>query len=213
MSAARFITVTLALGVFLATSVAQAQPEVEQQVNAIFNTWKQAAAAAKASGQPAEAKLSSRMQERLPVIDQSPGSKNYPLFTPRREPIMFEHSLNKGNFSPVRNFAKRFTGPATLAVTADGRLATRSYKGHDWGQFSYTKHSRVISIHKGRNTKIDYAKGVKPLVPKIFAKMFPKTAKRIGDYRAKRMIRQAVKAGRAPSALNVKLSFHRAARK
>jgi hypothetical protein len=209
MSAARYLAITLALGFVLTTSVVRAQPEVDNQVNAIFNAWQQAASAARTSGHAAEAKLSSRIQERLPAVDQSPRSKNYPLFTPQREPIAFEAWLNKGNFTNNRNFAKKFTGPATLAVTADGQLATRSYKGHDVGTFSYTDHPHVNGYHKGRTTRIDYGK-VRPLVPRFIAKMFPKTAKKVQTYMAKQMIRQAVKAGRAPSALQVRLSFHRA---
>lgn len=233
------VTVTLAFAVVIAGN-AQAQPSVEQQVDAIYKTWMAAntpqnRALAKKRGKPVEATLTARIEEVYPpvpgkhekrlepidVYDVRGNSKTFYKKSSERTPVpagqpgtypLFKRKVKEGALSGTgkKHAGTRrwwnFSGPATLMITDKGP-AYRTHKG-------FNAISRWWSGRVHKTYKHSYSEP-RPLhwpMPKVVAKAFPKMAKKLGVMRAKRIIRKAVRTGRAPTPLQVRLAFHRAQR-
>lgn len=213
-------TAALALTLTLAGQ-AQAQPSVEQQVDAIYKAWMAAdtpqnRALAKKQGKPVEATLTARIEEVYPAVpgkvewskpsrgQDVPATQGntYPLFKRQVKEGLVSGSMRKAGTLYYSNFK----GPATLMITENGP-AYRVHKG-------YRSTAAYWTGQVNRSYKHEYSKP-RPLhwpLPKLVARAFPQMAKKLGVMRAKRMIRKAVRDGRAPSLLQVRLAFHRAQR-
>jgi hypothetical protein len=233
--AAATFTFTLALA-----GQAQAQPSVDQQANAIYKAWMAAdtpqnRTLAKKQGKPVEATLTARIEAVYPPV---PG-KHERVLEPRdiydingnyktvykkssvKTPVpagqpgtypLFKRKVKEGALSGTgkKHVGTRrwwnFSGPATLMITEKGP-AYRTHKG-------FNAISRWWSGRVHKTYKHSYSEP-RPLhypMPKMVAKAFPGLAKKLGVMRAKRMIRKAVRSGRAPTPLQVRLAFHRAQR-
>jgi hypothetical protein len=224
----RLIASAAAAAALCLASPAWAQPSVDQQVDAIYNAWAamdtpQNRALAAKRGAPLEAALSSRWTEELPAVKGKGSQTQYPLFQPvdKRPPYgeVYAGGGTMGRFTNSR-------GIATALITKDG-MAMREYRGGKATHFVYTDQPNVIGV-LSRSGKIKTTKP-RPVywpIPKWVARRLPGLAKKVGEWRAKRMIRAAVKVGQAsvrqrngairtgqaPSVTQVKLGFHRATR-
>lgn len=224
----RLIASTAAAAILCLANAAWAQPSVDKQVEAIYNAWAamdtpQNRALAAKRGAPLEAALSSRWTEEMPRVGGKGSDKQYPLFQPteKRPPYGLVHG-GGGVFARFTNTR----GIATPLITADG-MAMREYRGGKAVTFRYTDQPNVIGVlKKSGKVKITKPRPVYWPIPKWVARKLPGLAKKVGEWRAKRMIRAAVKvglasvrqrdgairAGQAPSVTQVKLGFHRSAK-
>jgi hypothetical protein len=219
---------------------AQARPTVEQQADAIYKAWMAAdtpqnRALAKKQGKPVEATLSARIEEVYPpvpgkhhrtleprdVVDIDGNYKTVYKKSSERTQVpagqtgtypLFKRKVKEGAFSGGgKKYAGtrrwwNFSGPATLMITEKGP-AYRTHKGFD--AISRWWSGRV---HKTYQHSYSEPRPLHWPLPKRVAKAFPGLAKKLGVMRAKRMIRKAVRSGRAPTPLQVRLAFHRAQR-
>jgi hypothetical protein len=172
------LTVCCAAAVALAGSApAWAQPKVDQQVNAIYKAW--------TDGNTTQNRALSK--QRGGALEATSGFA--PAFKRQRTILSKLPSIPHFRFQDA-------TGVASLAITSEG-LGIRKYKGHKGMRYHYSSKPGMIGV-VSRDNKVTTGK-VKPLVPRFMSRAFPKLSQRVGTWRAKRLIRKAVRAGTAPT--------------
>lgn len=174
----------------VAVPAAQAQPGLETQVNAIVNTWFSYDTPANrklAASKPLQVTLGRPQQTHLPAL----GAGRFPVFSPKEKAGKLWSRIP----SVDSYFYKDTRGLATMLITKDGP-AVRLYKGH------YGRH--VPS--GGKVFDVRYSKPRKLRLNFLPQKMRQKVA----QWRAKRMVRAALKAGPAPSVRQVRAAFQSA---
>lgn len=161
---------------------AWAQPNVDQQVNAIYKAW--------TDGNTAQNRALAK--QRGGALEATGGFA--PAFKRQRTILSKLPSIPHFRFQDA-------TGMASLAITSEG-LGIRKYKGHKGMRYRYSSKPGMIGV-VSRDNKVTTGK-VKPLVPRLMSRAFPKLSQRVGTWRAKRLIRKAVRAGTAPTPRQVR---------
>jgi hypothetical protein len=184
------------------TGAAHANPNVEQQVEAIYKAWMEADTPqnrelARRQGRPIEATTLVPMEAGTPNV---PGTVRFPLFQRREKEGAVSGRAGKGG----THYYWNYKGPATLMIAEDGP-AYRTHKG-------YRSIAKYWSGRVSKNREQGYSKprALYWPMPRVIAEDMPKVAARFGAWRAKRILRKAVKAGCAPTAQEVKQHFTRA---
>lgn len=180
----------VSVSVFATAPAVQADPALEAQVNAIVNTWFGQDTAANrrlATLKPLQVTLGRPQQAHLPSL----GRGRFPAFSPREKAGKLWSRLP----SVDSYFYKDTRGLATLLITKDGP-AVRLFKGH------YGK--RVPSGQKVFDVRYSKPRKLQPsFLPK-------KMGYKVARWRAKRMVRAALKAGPGPSTGQIRAAFRSA---
>jgi len=180
----------VSVSVLVAMPVAHAQSGLEAQVNAIVDTWFAYDTPANrrlAANKPLQVTLSRPQKSHLPALAGS----RFPAFSAREKPGKLWSRIP----SIDSYFYKDTRGLATMLITKDGP-AVRLFKGHYGKRVPSGKKIFDVRYSKPRKLRLGF----------LPQKMRAKVAK----WRAKRMVRAALKAGPGPSAGQVKAAFQSA---
>lgn len=164
---------------------APAQPTVNQQADALVQSWF-ALDTPQNRAQTLETSVKQVPVAKIPKVGKVPALENgqYPVFKPREKTGRLYSKLP----SIPHYYYQDTRGPATLMITKRGP-AVRYYKGHYGQRVSFS--GGVVSS----KSEIKYSKP-KALTPRFLPR---KWAQGVAKWRAKRMMRSALKNGRVSS--------------
>lgn len=182
----------VSVSIFVAVPTARAQPALEAQVNAIVDTWFSHDTPTNrrlATQKPLQVTLGRPQQSHLPALKGS----RFPVFSPREKAGKLWSRIP----SVDSYFYKDTRGLATMLITKDGP-AVQLFKGHYGKRVPSGRKIFDVGYSKPRKLRLNF-------LPK-------KMRSKIAQWRAKRLVRAALKAGPAPSVGQIKTAFQAARR-